>query len=126
MIGNWLNDDTSVEEVTQFAAKVFLRHDFNGFTGDPQFVQNQYSCEMFSKLRSSIAGLYAWRMNQAAAAVEKASMAHEADIAYRQALALCPYSPDAVKGYSDFLKSLNRDSDAVLVTEMAKQFPNPK
>jgi beta-lactamase regulating signal transducer with metallopeptidase domain len=126
MIGNWLNDDTSVEEVTQFAAKVFLRHDINGFTGDPQFVQNEYSCEMFSKLRSSIAGLYAWRMNQAAAAVEKASMAHEADIAYRQSLALCPYSPDAVKGYSDFLRSQNRDSDAVLVTEMAKQFPNPK
>ena len=126
MIGDWLNDDTSVEAVTTFSEKVFLRHDFSGFTGDPQFVQNEYSCKMFSKLRSSIAGLYVWRMNQAATADEKERMAREADFAYRQALALCPYLPEAIKNYADFLKSQNRDADAALVSEMAKQFPKQK
>ena len=126
MIGDWLNDDTSVEAVTTFSEKVFLRHDFSGFTGDPQFVQNEYSCKMFSKLRSSIAGLYVWRMNQAATADEKERMAREADFACRQALALCPYLPEAIKNYADFLKSQNRDADAALVSEMAKQFPKQK
>jgi hypothetical protein len=126
MIGDWLNDATSVETVTTFSEKVFLRHDFSGFTGDPQFVQNEYSCKMFSKLRSSIAGLYVWHMNQAATADEKERMAREADFAYRQALALCPYSPEAAKGYADFLKSQNRDADATLVSELTKQFPKQK
>lgn len=126
MIGDWLNDGTSVEAVTIFSGKVFLRHDFSGFTGDPQFVQNEYSCKMFSKLRSSIAGLYVWRMNQAATADEKERMAREADFAYRQALALCPYLPEAIKNYADFLKSQNRDADAALVSEMVKQFPKQK
>ena len=126
MIGDWLNDGTSVEAVTIFSGKVFLRHDFSGFTGDPQFVQNEYSCKMFSKLRSSIASLYVWRMNQAATADEKERMAREADFAYRQALALCPYLPEAIKNYADFLKSQNRDADAALVSEMAKQFPKQK
>jgi hypothetical protein len=126
MIGDWLNSDTSVEEVTAFAKKVFLQRDFVGFAGDPQFVQNDYSCKMFSKERASLAGLYVWRMNQAATADEKERMAREADFAFRQALALCPYSPEAVKGYANFLKSQNRDSDAVLVSETAKQFPKQK
>jgi hypothetical protein len=65
-------------------------------------------------------------MNQAATADEKERMAREADFAFRQALALCPYLPEAVKGYVDFLKSRNRDSDAVLVGEMAKHFPKQK
>jgi hypothetical protein len=126
MIGGWLNDDTSVQEVVDFAKKVFLQHDFGGFTGDPQFVQNDYSCKMFSKERASIADLYVWRMNHAASADEKERMAREADFAYRQALTLCPYNSEAVKGYMDFLKSRNRDADAVLISEMARQFPKRK
>ncbi|MGH7952186.1 MAG: M56 family metallopeptidase, partial [Limisphaerales bacterium] len=126
MIGDWLNEDTSVQEITDFAKKVFLQHDFNGFTGDPQFVQNEYSCKMFSKERDSIADLYVWRMNHAATFDEKERMALEADFAFRQALALCPYNSEAAKGYASFLKSRHRDSDAALVTEMAKQFPKMK
>jgi beta-lactamase regulating signal transducer with metallopeptidase domain len=126
MIGDWLGDDTSVQEVTDFAKKVFLERDFSGFTGDPRFVQNDYSCKMFSKERASIADLYVWRMNHAANDGEKERMAREADFAYRQALALCPYNPEAGKGYVDFLKSRNRDSDAALVNEMAGRFPKIK
>ena len=126
MIGEWLKNDTSVETIKSYAERVFLRHDFAGFTGDPKFVQNDYSCKMFSKLRSSMAGVYVWRMNQAATAIEKERMAREADFAYRQALALCPYLPEAAGGYADFLRSQNRDSDATLISEMAERFPKQK
>ena len=122
MIGGWLKDDTSVQDVVSFADKVFLRHDLGGFTGDPRFVQNDYTSRMFSKLRSSIAGLYAWRVEHAANADEKERMAHAADFAFRQALALCPSSSEAVKRYTDFLKSRNRAADARLVTDMAERF----
>jgi hypothetical protein len=40
MIGDWLNDDTSVEKVAAFAKKTFGKQDFTGFTGDPRFIQN--------------------------------------------------------------------------------------
>ena len=123
MIGGWLNDDTTVSEVAAFAEKVYLRQDFSGFTGDPRFVQNDYSHKMFSKLRSSIAGLYAWRLEHAADAAEKERMARAADFAFRQAWALCPYSPEAVFRYVNFLLKQKRISDALLVAETAAQMP---
>lgn len=124
MIGDWLGNDTTVQEVADFAKKVFLANDFSGFTGDPRYVQNDYSCKMFSKERANIADLYVWRMNHATDPAEKERMAREADFAYRQALALCPYNPETAKGYVDFLKSQNRESDATLVSETAGQFPS--
>jgi len=126
MIGGWLNDNTSVQGITDFAKKVFLQHDFKGFTGDPQFVQNDYACRIFSKERGSVAGLYVWRMNQAATADEKERMAREADFAFRQALALCPYNPQTDNSYASFLHGQHRDSDARLVNEMARQYRNRK
>jgi beta-lactamase regulating signal transducer with metallopeptidase domain len=126
MIGDWLHEDTSVQEIADFAQKVFLQHDFSGFTGDPQFVQNDYSCRMFSKERSNIADLYVWRMNHPNVAGEKEQMAQAADFAYRQALALCPYSSEAANGYESFLKSRNRDADAALIQAMVAQLPKPR
>jgi beta-lactamase regulating signal transducer with metallopeptidase domain len=126
MIGDWLSDDTSVEEITTFAAKVFLRHDFSSFTGDPQFVQNNYSCKMFSKERNSIAGLYVWRMKNAAGSAAKERMAREADFAFRQAWALCPYSPEVVTAYVALLMGENRRADALLVAETAAKMPEIK
>ena len=126
MIGDWLRDDTSVQEVADFAKKVFHENDFSGFTGDPRFVQNDYSCKMFSKERANIADLYVWRMNHVANDGEKERMAREADFAYRQALALCPYNSEVEKGYVDFLKSRNRAADAALVEAMVRQFPGSK
>jgi hypothetical protein len=65
-------------------------------------------------------------MNHAATPDEKERMAREADFAFRQALALCPSVKGNVSRYSDFLKSRNRDADAALVNEMARQFRNLK
>jgi hypothetical protein len=123
MIGDWLNDDTPVEQVAAFAKKTFGKQDFRGFTGDPRFIQNAYSHRIFSKLRCSIAELYAWRLKQAADASEKERMAHEADFAFRQAWALCPYSPEAVFRYVNLLLAQDRGTDALLVAETAAQMP---
>jgi hypothetical protein len=123
MIGNWLNPDTSISEIAAFAEKVFGRHDFNGFTGDPRFVENAYSHKMFSKERSSIAGLYAWRAQHTTDAAEKKRMDDAADFAFRQAWALCPYSPEAVIRYANLLMSEVRFSDALLVAETAAKMP---
>ncbi|HYA79271.1 MAG TPA: hypothetical protein VED19_02030 [Candidatus Nitrosopolaris sp.] len=120
MIGGWLNDDTPVSDVTAFVEKVYVRHDFSGFAGDPRFVQNDYACRMFSKLRGSIAGIYVWRLNHAASEAEKQRMAHAADFAFRQALALCPYNPEIVRAYTGFLNKQNRGSDAVLVGKIGR------
>ena len=122
MIGNWLADDSSVQEVVAFGEKVYLRHDLGGFTGDPRFVQNEYAAKMFSKFRSAIAGLYAWRAEHAATDAEKGRMVRAADFAFRQALALCPYSPELNKRYADFLTAQHRDADAQLVLALARKF----
>jgi len=124
MIGDWLHDDTSVEEIAAFARKTFGKQDFSGFTGDPRFIQNTYSHRMFSKLRSSLAGLYAWRLKHATDASEKERMAREADFAFRQAWALCPYSPEAVFRYVNFLLEQKRGADALLVADTAAQMPS--
>jgi hypothetical protein len=115
MIGGWLNDDTPVSEVAAFAEKVHLRHDLGAFTGDPRFVQNDHSCKTFSKLRSSIAGIYMWRLDHAAGDAEKDRMARATDFAFRQAWALCPTSIEAVFRYINFLLKQKRNSDALLV-----------
>jgi preprotein translocase subunit SecD len=77
---------------------------------------------MFSKWRASIAGVYAWRAENGATADEKQRMADAADFAFRQAIALCPYSPEATARYADFLKKQNREADARLVEALAKEF----
>jgi hypothetical protein len=123
MIDGWLNTDTTVAKVAAFAEKVFARHDFNGFSGDPRFVRNEYSYATFSKERCAIAGLYAWRAQHAASDSEKRRMQNEADFAFRQAWALCPYSPEVVFRYVNFLLTENRRADALLVAETAANMP---
>ena len=123
MIGGWLNDKTSVKDVTAFAEKVFLRHDLGGFTGDPRFVQNDYATRMFSKLRASIAGHYLWHMKHAANKEDKERMTRAADFAFRQAWALCPYSPEGTYPYVNCLLEQKRVDDALLVAETTAKMP---
>ncbi len=124
MIGNWVTDDTSIEQVAAFAKKTFGKQDFGGFEGDSRFIQNTPSQKIFSKLRSSLAGLYAWRMQHATAATEKEHMAREADFAFRQAWALCPDSIETVLRYVVLLMEQKRFADALMVAETAAQMPS--
>jgi hypothetical protein len=123
MIGGWLKPDTTIEEVAAFAEKIHMKKDLSGFAGDPQFVQSEYWCENFSKLRSSIGGLYAWRAQHATDAGEKKRMNDAADFAFRQAWALCPYSSETVFRYVNLLMSEHRTADALLILETAEKMP---
>ena len=126
MIGGWLKPDTTIEEVAAFAEKIHVKKDLSGFAGDPQFVQSEYWSENFSKLRSSIGGLYEWRARHTTDAAEKKRMNDAADFAFRQAWALCPYSAETVVRYVDLLMSQNRRADALLVAETAAKMPEMK
>lgn len=123
MIGAWLKPDTTVEAVAAFTEKIHVKKDWSGFAGDPQFVQNDYWANSFSKLRSSLGGLYAWRAHHTASAAEKPRLSDAADFAFRQAWALGPASPETVFRYVDFLKSEGRPADALLVAETAAKLP---
>lgn len=122
LLGEWLNDGTSVSDVAAFGEKVFLRHDFSHFKGDPEFVLNTYARQIFCKERCSIAMLYAWRAQNSTDKTEKERMRRAADFAYRQAWALCPYFPDVVFAYTRFLIDNDQPADALLVAETAAKF----
>jgi hypothetical protein len=83
---------------------------------------------VLSKLRTSIAGIYAWRLStnsptlyQPKTDAARQALMQQADLAFRQAFALCPYSPEAVFRYVNFLLELHRTEDARLVAQTAVQ-----
>jgi len=117
MLGDWLDYRTPVSEVVSFVDKVYGKHDLAGFKGDPQFVRDDWAQKAFSKLRSSIGGVYDWRRTNAKTPEEKQRMAKEADFAFRQAYVLCPVSPEALFRYANLLLSENRIDDAILLTQ---------
>ena len=119
MIGSWLKPETSVKEVCAFAEKIFMKRDFEGFSGDPSFVQSDHATKMYSKLRSAMGGLYWWRSNNTKDQLEKNLMQQEADFAFRQAFALCPSSPEAVFRYVNLLLQQARLDDALLFAKTA-------
>ncbi len=119
MLGNWLNNETTTREVAEFVDRVYVRHDLKGFTGDPLFIQNDYAKKCFSKLRSSIAGVYAWRFSTNAPPeywrkTASGGLFAEADLAFRQAFALCPSNPEGLSRYVDWLLSIRGPNEAVL------------
>ena len=128
LIGNWITYDTPVQKIADFAEKVYLRHDFSGFSGDRKFIRDDSAQKAFSKLRSSIAGIYAWRLGLTSGAptppqylpkseAERQRIIKEADFAFKQAFAYCPYSPEAVYRYINLLAIVNRYADALIVAE---------
>jgi tetratricopeptide (TPR) repeat protein len=129
LIGNWITYDTSVQQIADFADKVYLHGNFSGFKGDRKFIRDDDGQKAFSKLRSSIAGVYAWRLNpqcppayrQRTAAGQQA-LVRETDFAFKQAFAFCPYSPEAVYRYVNFLLQFNRLDDALIVAQTCLKF----
>ena len=118
LIGNWITYDTPVKQITDFVEKTYLLHDFSGFKGDRAFIRDDQAQKSFSKLRSSIGGLYNWRyLNSKPGTPEHERMLKEADFTFRQAFAFCPYSPEAVFRYVNQLLSseVQRFDDALLI-----------
>ena len=125
-LGREVSEGTSLKEICEFATRLYVDADLEGFKGDKDFVlaDRRYSPQrMFAKLRSAQASVYAWRA-QRAEGVEKARMARAADLAFRQAFALGPFANDAVLRYANFLKEQKRDAEAQLLAETASQI-NP-
>ena len=132
MIGGWLRPETPLQTVLDFADKTYARKDLSGFTGNPRFVRDGGSQKMFSMLRCTIAGLYAWRVGAlkevptpaeylAPPGDERQRMSGAADLAFRQAFALCPYSPETVFRYADFLLAQGRKEDAISMLETSSR-----
>jgi tetratricopeptide (TPR) repeat protein len=123
LIGNWITYDTSVKDIAAFVEKLYLRRDFSGFKGDRRFIRDDQGQKAFSKLRSSIAGLYTWRINDPdnRDPVVQQRMIKEADFAFRQAFAFCPYSPEAVFQYVNLLISLHRYDDALVIASTCQK-----
>ncbi len=127
LTGDIIDYDTPLKQTTDWIEKTYLRYDFNGFTGDRKFVHDDDAQKSFSKLRSSIGGIYAWRLNpdphvcpleyRPKSDAEYQRVLKEADFAFRQAFAFCPYSPEAVFRYSQLLLMMRRFDDALLVAE---------
>jgi len=124
LIGNWITYDTSVKEIVDFIEKVYLRHNYTGFNGDLKFVRDDQAQKAFSKLRSSITGVYAWRLSpqcpdeyRQKTVVGTQALVRETDFAFKQAFAFCPYSPEAVFRYINFLLQYGRIDDALLVAQ---------
>ena len=128
LIGNWITYDTPVSNICAFAEKTYHRRDLSGFKGDPKFVRDDDAQKAFSKLRSSIAGLYSWRFGPDCPPAyrpktneEQQRILKEADFAFRQAFAFCPYSPEAVFRYVNLLASMRRFDDALSVAETCRK-----
>jgi tetratricopeptide (TPR) repeat protein len=115
-IGNWITYDTSVKDLAAFVEKVYLEHDYTGFKGDLRFIRDDVAQKSFSKLRSSIGGIYDWRFHHSRGE-DQQRMLKEADFAFRQSFAFCPYSPEAVFRYVNLLLSVGRVEDAILVAD---------
>jgi hypothetical protein len=126
-IGDWLTPDTPLSNICAFAERVFGKKDFSGFTGDRRFIGDKYSVSAYSKLRSSIGGVYAWRLNpdsrttapqyRPKTAAQSQELSDAADFAFKQAFAICPSSPEAVFRYAQLLLQQRRFEDALLVAE---------
>lgn len=119
MIGDWLTQKTTVEELCGFSDKIYLKKDLGGFKGDTNFVRNAEAQKCFSKLRTSSANLYSWWMEHAESADERKRMQNAAELACRQAFALCPFSPEVLYRYTKLLTDSNRSDDAFLLAKAA-------
>jgi hypothetical protein len=122
MIGNWLTNGTSLEEVCDFGDKTFFDGNMDGFKGDAAFVKNRLAQVAFSKSRCMIGVMYSWRAQNARTNDERSRMRRAADMAFRQSFALCPYSPEIVADYGRFLLENNRPDDAILIAKTALHF----
>jgi tetratricopeptide (TPR) repeat protein len=136
LIGNWITYDTSVQQIADWVDKVYLRNNFTGFTGDRRFIRDDGGQKAFSKLRSSQAGIYAWRLRllypspppdpqylpyRPKSDAEVEQLRKECDFAFKQSFAFCPYSPEAVIRYANFLFQFQRFDDALIVAKTCKK-----
>ena len=118
LVGNRITYGTTAKELCDFVDQVYLRHNYQGFKGDPKFIRDDDAQKGFSKLRSAIgASIYQWRAensDEAKNPVVRQRLMKEAEFAFKQAFAYCPYSEGAYK-YAELLAETGRPQEAVMV-----------
>jgi Protein O-mannosyl-transferase TMEM260-like len=125
LIGNWITYDTTVSNICEFVERVYIRRDYHEFQGDPKFIRDSDAQKAFSKLRSSIGGVYNYRITAAKTPQEQQRMIKEAEFAFKQAYAFCPYSPEALFRFVQLLTSVGRVNEAQLLARTSfKLDPN--
>jgi thioredoxin-like negative regulator of GroEL len=124
LIGNWITYETKPKEICDFVKRVYLEMDFRNYPGSREFARDNDAQKAFSKLRSAIAGLYAWRTSFGSkpGSAEQKRLRQETEFAMKQAFAYCPYSPEAVFKYANLLVGENRIDEAIQVAETCQAF----
>jgi tetratricopeptide (TPR) repeat protein len=133
LCGNWITYDTTISNICDFVERTYIHNNYTGYTGDRAFVRDDDAQKAFSKLRSSQAGMYAWRCGfpgtgpqcppeyRQKTPASQAALVRETDFAFKQAFAFCPYSPEAVYRYINFLLPQGRFDDALLVAQTCQK-----
>jgi tetratricopeptide (TPR) repeat protein len=147
LCGNWITYDTSVQDIANFVERTYIRNNYKGYTGDHAFVRDDDAQKAFSKLRSSQAGMYAWRCALPGSTppcpqeyrqktpASQAALMRETEFAFKQAFAYCPYNGEVVFRYINFLlgsaqleamsgqvdKASHHFDDAILVAETCQK-----
>ncbi|MCX7871933.1 MAG: DUF2723 domain-containing protein [Verrucomicrobiae bacterium] len=124
LIGNWITYDTPISNICAFAERVYLHRDYEGFKGDRKFIRDDNAQKAFSKLRSAIGGVYAWRYLNFRNDAERQRVLREAEFAFKQSFAFCPFSPEAVFRYVNLILTMNdpsRFDDAILIAKTCKK-----
>jgi tetratricopeptide (TPR) repeat protein len=134
LIGDRIDYDTPVSEIVAFVEKVYLRRNWSDLNAEQRkFARDDNGQKAFSKLRSSIGGVYAWRLGATCppeyrpkTEAEIRRFYKEADFTFRQAFAFCPYSPEALFRYVQLLAQppapiAPRIDDALLIARTAQK-----
>ena len=116
LVGNVIEEVTSVTELCSWSERVLLRQESRSFEGDREFLKGAQAPQYYSQCRSALAAYYHWWSKQSEKS-EAVSLANEADLAHRQAVALSPYNPTVVWRYADYLIQKQRTNDARLLIE---------
>jgi tetratricopeptide (TPR) repeat protein len=119
LCGNWITYDTSVKQIADFVEQTYIHNNYKAYIGDRAFVRDDDAQKAFSKLRSSQAGMYYWRMSpqcppeyRQKTAASQAALIRETEFSFKQAFAFCPYSPEAVYRYVNFLLQMAGSEEA--------------
>ena len=115
-LGLVVTPKTTIGEVKNFVTRVDLDKKLQGT--DAAFVGNDQMRKAFSKLRSSQGGLYAWRL---AKVKNHPQLQIQAEIAFKQAWALYPKSPEALFRYVNLLLYTNRIEEALLLVTTSQK-----
>ena len=115
-----------MSEIAAFVDRVYVHQNLKGFTGDPRLHPERLRQEDILQAAEFHRGTLCLAFEPTETAppeyrpkseAESQGLLKEADLAFRQAFALCPYSPEAVFRYVQLLLQLNRMDDALLVAQ---------